>query len=45
MADESVGIDIELIKPTDLKIADRFFASDETAYIMVDNHAHRFYEV
>jgi len=30
---EPVGIDIELIEPIDLKIADRFFSNDETAYI------------
>lgn len=45
VADKPVGIDIELIKPIELKIADRFFASDEIAYVMVDNHTHRFYEV
>lgn len=45
LADESVGIDIELIKPADLRIAERFFASDETEYIMADEQALRFYEV
>ena len=43
--DEPVGVDIELIKITDLKIADRFFTPDETAYIMQDQQADRFYEV
>lgn len=45
VADQPVGIDIELIKPVDLKIAERFFALDETIYIMDDDHTRRFYEV
>lgn len=45
VADKPVGIDIELIKPIELKIAERFFTPDEAAYIMVDNHERRFYEV
>lgn len=45
VADEPVGIDIEIMKPLELRIAERFFASDETEYIMVDNHIYRFYEV
>ena len=45
VADEPVGIDIELIKPIDMKIAERFFAPDEVAYIMDDDSTHRFYEV
>jgi len=32
--DEPVGIDIELIKPIDMKIAKRFFAPNETTYIL-----------
>ena len=42
---ESVGIDIELIQPVDLKIAERFFASDETECIMEDDQLQRFYEI
>jgi len=45
VSDEPVGIDIEFIKPVDLKIAERFFSSDETAYIMADKQIYRFYEV
>jgi 4'-phosphopantetheinyl transferase len=45
LADEPVGIDIELIKPADLKIAERFFTPDETAYIMADEQTIRFYEI
>jgi 4'-phosphopantetheinyl transferase len=45
VADEPVGIDIELIKPVDLKIAERFFTSDETAYIKAGEQMLRFYEV
>ena len=45
VADEPVGIDIEIIKPVELKIAERFFSPDETDYILVDDHTRRFYEV
>ena len=45
IADEPVGIDIELIKQFDMKIAERFFTPDETAYIMDEQQATRFYEV
>ena len=31
--DKQVGIDVELKKPIDLKIAERFFSADETAYV------------
>ena len=34
VADEPVGIDIEIINLADLKIAERFFTQDEMAYIM-----------
>jgi len=46
--DEAIGIDVERIKPIDIKIAERFFAPDEVAYIISpqDNLlTHRFYEV
>ena len=46
--DEPVGIDIERIKPIDIKIAERFFAPDEILYItsLKDNLlVRRFYEV
>lgn len=45
VSEQPVGIDIEFIKPTDLKIAERFFTSDEIAYIMASNHMNRFYEI
>ena len=45
VADEPVGIDIELIKSADLKIAERFFAPDETAYLMANEQSIRFCEV
>ena len=46
VADEPVGIDVELIKNVNIKIAKRFFTPDETAYIIEDRRqAYRFYEV
>ena len=45
VSDEPVGIDIELIKPVEMKIAERFFTPDETAYITQDESIRRFYEV
>lgn len=33
ISDEPVGIDVEIMKPIDLEIAERFFTSDETEYI------------
>jgi len=45
VADKPVGIDIEIIKPIDLKIAERFFTSDEFAYIMVGDKTLCFYEI
>jgi len=45
IANEPVGIDIELIKSMDLKVAKRFFAPDEIEYIFNNNQMHRFYEV
>jgi 4'-phosphopantetheinyl transferase len=35
ISDEPVGVDVELIKTVDLKTAERFFAPDEIAYIMI----------
>ena len=46
--DTPVGIDIEEVKEVDLKIADRFFAPDELAYVLcVDRQraTERFFEV
>jgi len=46
--DQPVGIDAELVKPIDLKIAERFFAPDETGYILSaseDSRAERFFQV
>lgn len=45
IAEESVGIDIEIIKLPDLKIAERFFSWDEFEYIICKQQAQRFYEV
>jgi len=45
ISDEPVGIDIECIKDIDMKIAERFFAPDETAYIVAGDKTLRFYEV
>ena len=45
IANEPVGIDIELMKPIDIKIAERFFTSDETEYIKTKDHTLRFYEI
>jgi len=45
VSDEPVGIDIELIKHMKPNIAKRFFTTNETAYIIADDHARRFYEV
>ena len=45
VANEPVGIDIEIIKPIELKIAERFFTPDEVTYVMNDNYTFRFYEV
>jgi 4'-phosphopantetheinyl transferase len=45
VANEPVGIDVELIKPADLKIAERFFTPDETKYIKAGDQSIRFYEV
>lgn len=45
IANEPVGVDIEIIKTADMQIAKRFFTPEETAYIM-DGHTNiRFYEV
>lgn len=48
MDDASIGIDIEQIKPVDLKLADRFFHVEEKAYILSCPAEHRdraFYEI
>ena len=45
VANEPVGIDIEIIKPIELRIAERFFTSEEVAYIMSSEHMKRFYEI
>jgi len=42
ISDEPVGIDIEIIKSVDLRIAERFFALEETTYIIADKQANRF---
>lgn len=45
VADEPVGIDIELVKSIDIQIAERFFTPDETIYITQSDHIRCFYEV
>lgn len=45
ISDEPVGIDIEIFKSADLKIAERFFAPDETQYVREANSIYRFYEI
>lgn len=45
VADEAVGIDIEIIKSADMKIAERFFARNEIEYINSGEQTRRFYEV
>jgi len=45
ISNEPVGIDIEIIKTVDLKIAERFFTLDEATYIMDDESIFRFYEI
>lgn len=45
ISDRPIGIDIELLRPIDLKIAERFFAPDETAYIAKSDQVCRFYEI
>ena len=43
ISDSTVGIDIELLRETDLKIAKRFFSEKETEFIGNDNR--RFFEI
>ena len=45
LADDPVGIDMELIKPIKMNIAERFFAPDEIEYISSGDFMGRFYEV
>lgn len=45
IANEPVGVDIELLKTEDMQIAKRFFTADETSYIMDGKQNTRFYEV
>ena len=48
IGDKQLGINVEMIKPIDLKIANRFFSTDEIAYIFNpqdDLIPHRFYEI
>jgi len=40
-----VGIDIEVIRPINLKIANRFFTTDEIFYIMKNQNKHHFIEI
>ena len=45
ISDEPIGIDVETMKPFDIKIADRFFLPDEVAYIKAVDKKQRFYEI
>ena len=45
VADEPVGIDIELIVDADMDIAERYFTPDEIAYIKGGQPARRFFEI
>lgn len=45
VADEPVGIDIELIKPIEHKIAEQFYTPDEAEYLMTGDIECRFHEV
>lgn len=45
IANEPVGVDIEIIKTANMQIAKRFFTPDETAYTMHGHKNIRFYEV
>lgn len=46
-SDKSVGIDVEQMRKTDLKIADRFFVREEIEYInqFQDKQLYRFFEI
>lgn len=43
--DEPVGIDIERIRPIELRIAERFFLAEEKKYVMEKDSNNRFFEV
>lgn len=48
IGDVSVGVDIELVKPFDMRVVERFFMSDEQAYVLSsqgDLRNERFFEV
>jgi len=45
IANEPVGIDIEVTRPIDIKIAERFFAPDEVDYISRGQSTKRFFEI
>ena len=45
VSDEPVGIDIEQMRSTDLKVAERFFTPDERTYISANTPTVSFYEV
>jgi len=42
---KAVGIDIEIIKPVDIKIAEQFFSADEADYIKGNQQMQRFFEI
>lgn len=45
IASKPVGIDVEVVKHIDLKVAERFFTSCERSYITNGNQIQRFFEV
>ncbi len=45
ISDKKVGIDIELIKMSDIAIANRFFTENEKKYVISEKNPSRFYEV
>lgn len=47
VSDKTVGVDIERVRPFDLKIAERFFSSREAAYVneKMDESITRFFEI
>ena len=45
ISNEPVGIDVEVIRVPDFRIAQRFYSPDEMEYVMEDKCKYRFYEI
>jgi 4'-phosphopantetheinyl transferase len=48
VSDVPVGVDVELVRPVDVGVVERFFASDEQAYVLLSKdevQSERFFEV